>query len=535
MRWRVTERSSGVFVSPPTWLIVVCVVSLVESTSVTENAREPRIGVLVVAYNAVTTLASVLDRIPQDFRERIAEIFVCDDASHDATHLVALGYQQTVPDLPLTVIRHEQNLGYGGNQKAGYDLAIEHDLDIIVLLHGDGQYAPERLASIVEPLVRGEADAVFGSRMMAEGGARRGGMPLYKYVGNKVLTRFENAVAGAELTEWHSGYRAYSVEALKSIPFHHNSDGFNFDTQIIIQLIDRGMRIVEVPIPTYYGDEICYVDGLGYARDVSRDVVRYRLGKMGFTPGDQGSVDAEYGLKEGEGSSHSRILELLEGLPPSKVLDLGCSSGLLSDLIRKLGHHVTGVDREAFPETLDRVDAFAVGDLEDGIPAEVGTGYDVVIAADVLEHLRRPEELMDEITRVLRPDGRLIVSVPNFGHWYPRTRTLVGAFDYDQRGILDKTHYRFFTRKSLARMVQRAGFEIRRHREVGLPFDVLSGDGGSVPTRVLRSVDKVAVSLRPTLFAYQFVWHLQRPSAPSVLSRARAAEGSPDETAASAG
>jgi SAM-dependent methyltransferase len=197
-----------------------------------------------------------------------------------------------------------------------------------------------------------------------------------------------------------------------------------------------------------------------------------------------------------------------------------------------MGHHVTGVDREAFPETLKNVDEFAVGDLEDGIPAEVGTGYDVVIAADVLEHLRHPEELMDEITRVLRPDGRLIVSVPNFGHWYPRTRTLVGAFDYDQRGILDKTHYRFFTRKSLARMVQRAGFEIRRHREVGLPFDVLSGDGGSVPTRLLRSVDKVAVSLRPTLFAYQFVWHLQRPSAPSVLSRARAAEGAPDETGA---
>ena len=120
-----------------------------------------------------------------------------------------------MPDLPLTVIRHERNLGYGGNQKAGYDLAIEHGLDIIVLLHGDGQYAPELLASIVAPLVRGEADAVFGSRMMAEGGARRGGMPLYKYVGNKVLTRFENAVAGAELTEWHSGYRAYWVEALR--------------------------------------------------------------------------------------------------------------------------------------------------------------------------------------------------------------------------------------------------------------------------------------------------------------------------------
>ena len=479
----------------------------------------------MVAYNAVTTLASVLDRIPQDFRGRIAEIFVCDDASRDATHLVALGYQQTSPDLPITVIRHEKNLGYGGNQKAGYDLAIEHDLDIIVLLHGDGQYAPERLAAIVEPLVRGEADAVFGSRMMDGGSARRGGMPLYKYIGNKILTRFENAVAGSNLTEWHSGYRAYSVRALKSIPFHRNSDGFNFDTQIIIQLIDRGLRIVEVPIPTYYGDEICYVDGLGYAKDVSKDVVRYRLGKMGFTSGDYGTVDREYGLKESEGSSHSRILELLGDLPPSKVLDLGCSSGLLSERIRKLGHRVTGVDVEMFPETQDRVDEFAVGDLEEGIPAEVGTGFDVVIAADVLEHLRRPEQLMAEIDRVLAPGGRLVVSVPNFGHWYPRTRSMVGAFDYDQRGILDKTHYRFFTRNSLARMIRNAGFEIRRQRQVGLPFDVLAGTGGSLGTRFVRAVDRVTVSLRPTLFAYQFVWHLARPNAPELVTRTFAGEG----------
>ncbi|MGZ4639034.1 MAG: methyltransferase domain-containing protein, partial [Actinomycetes bacterium] len=494
-------------------------VGVSSESPVSESRPEPRIGVLVVAYNAVTTLASVLDRIPQDFRSRIDEILICDDASHDATHLVALGYQQTAPELPITVIRHDKNLGYGGNQKAGYDLAIAHGLDIVVLLHGDGQYAPECLASIVEPLVRGEADAVFGSRMIKAGAARRGGMPYYKYVGNKILTRFENAVAGANLTEWHSGYRAYAVDVLKSIPFHRNSDGFDFDTQIIIQLIDRGKRIVEVPIPTYYGDEVCYVNGLGYAKDVSMDVVRYRLGKMGFSSGDCGSVDADYGLKDGEGSSHSLILTLLADLPPSKILDLGCSSGLLSARIRKMGHRVTGVDREAFPEISDRVDEFAAGDLEDGIPAAVGTGFDVVIAADVLEHLRQPERLLDDIARVMDPHGRLIVSVPNFGHWYPRTRSLVGAFDYDQRGILDKTHYRFFTRKSLARMVHNAGFEIRRHSEVGLPFDVLARDGGSLGTRILRRLDSVTVSLRPTLFAYQFVLHLERSPRPELVSR----------------
>ena len=474
---------------------------------------------LIVAYNAVTTLANVLDRIPRDFRDQIAEIIVSDDASHDATHLVALGYKQLAPELPLTVIRHERNLGYGGNQKAGYQLAIEHDLDIIVLLHGDGQYAPESLPDIVAPLASGEADAVMGSRMMIPKAARRGGMPAYKYVGNRILTRFENAMAGAHLTEWHSGYRAYRVDALRSLPFQRNSDGFNFDTQIIIQLLDHGKRIVEVPIPTYYGDEVCYVDGLRYAKDVSKDVVRYRLGKMGFSTGDLGSVSDEYELKDSETSSHGTILSLLSDLPPSKVLDLGCSSGLLAERIRATGHRVTGVDRVALPGTLDRVDEFAVGDLEDGIPVEVGSGFDVVIAADVLEHLREPEKLLADIRNVLRPEGRLIVSVPNFGHWYPRTRTLAGAFDYDQRGILDRTHYRFFTRKSLDRVVRNAGFEVRRRREVGLPFEVLSGENKSLFARVLRALDRFLVSLRPTLFAYQFVLHLETPGGPSLVRR----------------
>ncbi|MCY7300181.1 MAG: glycosyltransferase family 2 protein, partial [Ilumatobacteraceae bacterium] len=244
----------------------------------------PRIGVLVVAYNAASTLASVLDRLPQQFRTRVDHVLVCDDASHDATHLIALGYQ-TISDLPLTVVKHPRNLGYGGNQKSGYRWAIEHGLDIIVLLHGDGQYQPEVIETIIEPLESGRCDAVFGSRMMVRGAARSGGMPVYKWVGNKILTRVENAIAGMELSEWHSGYRAYNVEALRQIDFEANSDGFDFDTQIILQLHEAGKQIHEVPIPTYYGDEICHVNGMRYARDIVGHVTRYRLAVMGFGGG----------------------------------------------------------------------------------------------------------------------------------------------------------------------------------------------------------------------------------------------------------
>jgi methionine biosynthesis protein MetW len=467
----------------------------------------PRIGILVVAYNAASTLARVLDRIPESFRPRIDEIFVCDDYSQDATYLVGLGYKQ-LSDLPLTVIRHPKNLGYGGNQKAGYRLAIEHGLDIIVLLHGDGQYAPESIESLVDPLVRGEADAVFGSRMIVPGDARKGGMPLYKYVGNRILTGFQNATLGTHFSEFHSGYRAYSVAALASIPFEQNSDGFNFDTQIILQFVDGGRRIVEVPIPTYYGDEICYVKGIQYAKDVTADVLRYRFNKMGFGAGSTVQTTSEYQLKEGDDSSHGYITSWMSTFPASRVLDLGCSGGRLGERLRAQGHEVTGIEIELIPGAAQRLDRLIIADLEKSLPVNAGTEYDVVVAGDILEHVRAPERLLEEMRRVVRPGGTAVVSVPNFGHWYARARVALGLFDYDTRGILDHGHLRFFTRRSFRRLVKRSGWSISRTEYVGLPIDVLADNGPTRTSRLVRRIDSLLVRLRPTLFAYQFLFQL---------------------------
>ena len=466
------------------------------------SVAKKKIGVLVVAYNAAATLARVLDRIPESIRPDIEEVIVSDDHSDDSTYLVGLGYQQ-ISDLPITLIRQPANLGYGGNQKAGYELAIEHGLDIVVMLHGDGQYAPESLPEIVEPLLNGEADAVFGSRIMIKGAARKGGMPLYKYVGNRILSRFENAALGTELSEFHSGYRAYSVSALKQLPFERNSDGFNFDTQIIIQLHDAGMRIAEVPIPTYYGDEICYVDGMGYAADVTKDVVAYRLQKAGFGDGSRIALSEEYQLKPSEDSSHGRISTLLKSRPPSRILDLGCSSGLLSARLQDMGHKVTGVDVVEIAGVGERTSAFYKADLNDGIPTEVGTGFDIVLAADVLEHLVNPGTLMSQVKGVLRPDGVALFCVPNIAHWYPRLRSTLGMFDYDQRGILDATHLRFFTRRSIRKLIERQGFTIRRIEVVGLPLDALGMDGSKA--KLFRLVDRLLLDFWPTMFGYQFI------------------------------
>lgn len=225
----------------------------------------PRIGIFIINYNAVNHLIDTIRRIPPQIYEVVEEIFVIDDCSADNSYYAALGFKHEQHVSKLTVHRNERNQGYGGNQKVGYQYAIDRGLDIVALVHGDGQYAPEALPALLEPLTKGNADMVFGSRMSERGQALRGGMPLYKYIGNRILTSIQNRLSGLNLSEYHSGYRLYSTKALQSIPFHSFTNTWHFDTEIILALHERGLRIVEAPIPTYYGEEICHVNGIPYA------------------------------------------------------------------------------------------------------------------------------------------------------------------------------------------------------------------------------------------------------------------------------
>jgi glycosyltransferase involved in cell wall biosynthesis len=466
--------------------------------------------VLVVAYNAATTLAQTLSRLPQSFVDMVDHVVVCDDASADDTYEIAMTFRGTAA-FPVTVVKHERNLGYGGNQKAGYAWAQEHGLDVVVLLHGDGQYAPECVEDLVAPLVAGEADAVFGSRMLDKGGALKGGMPKYKYVGNKILTGFQNALTGQRLSEWHSGYRAYRLDALADLDLASYSNGFDFDTEIILGLIESRKRIVEVPIPTYYGDEICYVNGLAYARDVSRDVLRHWAARHGFGGGVASQESDDYALKEDYGS-HAVLLEWLAHREPSRVLDAGCYDGRFADRARRLGHHLTGVDRNKHDGVAERVDAFIEADLNEPLPHDMDGRYDVVVAGDILEHVVEPHLLLQDLARKVAPGGELLVSVPNFGHWYPRGRIAAGKFDYDQRGPLDRGHIRFFTRDMMEQLIDSCGLRVLEARTVGTPFNtfVENTEPGrrSALLRAAASADRRLVRVWPRMFAYQFLYRL---------------------------
>jgi 2-polyprenyl-3-methyl-5-hydroxy-6-metoxy-1,4-benzoquinol methylase len=241
---------------------------------------------------------------------------------------------------------------------------------------------------------------------------------------------------------------------------------------------------------------------------------------MGFGTHTWVPASDEYDFKEGEGSSHTVLLDMLSDVPPGRVLDLGSSGGRLAERLRKLGHHVTGVDGIEVDGVRDRVDEFVLGDLEHGIPASVGSGFDVVIAADVIEHVTHPSRLLRQMADVVAGTGEILISTPNIGHWYPRVRVASGMFDYDRRGILDETHLRFFSRRSLLRAVRASGIEVLEMRYTGLPFDVLSS-GNTLPSRTAGRVDRFLVKLRPTLFGYQFIVRARPHHAGSVTDEPR--------------
>jgi glycosyltransferase involved in cell wall biosynthesis len=479
-----------------------------------------RVGIILVAYNAERTINAVLDRIPETFWDRCAGVWLSDDGSGDTTHKMAVEWRQLHPQLPLTIVRQPVNLGYGGNQKAGYHWAIDNELDCVVLLHGDGQYAPEIIEDIIAPIERGEAKAVLGSRMLTRGGARRGGMPLYKFVGNRILTTFQNWITGIHLAEWHSGYRAYAVDVLKKIDFNGNSDGFDFDTEILLQVLSAGGHIGEVPIPTYYGEEVSYVNGMKYAKDVVIDSIAWRLQKKGFGAGHLASVGTDYAMRDAATSSHQAIISRLSHEGPSRILDVGCAAGWTSEILADR-HTVVGVDQFAHPGVTDRMSEFIKADLGKGLPSKVGSGYDVVVAADVLEHLATPEHLLAQFKDVLNPDGFMLVSVPNVGHWYPRLRSLIGTFEYDQRGILDSTHLRFYNRRSFRRLLRIGGYHLKVETPLGFPAEALGPgmrDDPPLVVRLIQAFEKVGLKLYPTLFAYQFLCELVPPVRSEVVT-----------------
>jgi glycosyltransferase involved in cell wall biosynthesis len=234
-----------------------------------------KIAVVMPAYKAEKTVVATYEALPKDW---IDDVILVDDASPDRTVSVAR-------TLPIFVHVHPKNRGYGGNQKTCYRLARERGADIVVMVHPDHQYDPSFIPEMVKLMVDGGARAVFGSRMMIRAGALKGGMPKWKYVANIALTWIGNAALGLTLTEFHSGFRAYETSIFKEIDIEKNSDDFIFDTQIIIQLVDRKIPIREIPISTRYFPEASQISlrrSIEYGFGILKNLFLYKTGLRKF-------------------------------------------------------------------------------------------------------------------------------------------------------------------------------------------------------------------------------------------------------------
>ena len=481
----------------------------------TADAPKPRLLIFIVAYNAESTIESVLKRIPDTLADDYhVEILMIDDSSQDATFERSEEVRRT-GDIPfkLHVLFNPVNQGYGGNQKIGFHFAIERSFDFVALVHGDGQYAPECLGELVKPLADGDADAVFGSRMMTPGGALGGGMPHYKFVGNKVLTTFQNWALRSQLSEFHSGYRIYSIAALRKIPFHLNTNVFHFDTEIIIQLMLAGQRIREIPIPTYYGDEICNVDGLKYAWDVFIATMKARAQELSIfydrkydcTPAQAGHE--QYEAKMGFESPHSRVVK--EVGFGKRVLDLGSAGGYVSEKLGVQDCHLTAVDQFPIADNL-RIDEFIQFDLNDGLPPIELEEYDFVLMLDVIEHLLSPEDFVTCLKSATKYTDNItiVVSTGNVGFFIARLMLLFGQFNYGKRGILDITHTRLFTFGTLRRLFEQAGFDVEEMIGLPAPFPLAFGDNWMA--RALLRMNLGLIRLWKSAFAYQ-IYMIARP------------------------
>jgi glycosyltransferase involved in cell wall biosynthesis len=392
------------------------------------DLRGKRLLIFIVAYNAESTIEKVLTRIPKSLHSDQVEVLIIDDSSQDETFRNGLRYQQKQSDFRITVLRTPANQGYGGNQKLGYRYAIDQGFDIVALVHGDGQYAPEELPALLDPLLHNETDAVFGSRMIDKKAARRGGMPLYKWIGNQVLTAFQNAILKTRLSEFHSGYRLYSTTALAQIPFEKNTNDFHFDTEIIIQFVLKKLRITELQIPTFYGDEICHVNGLRYAWNIFRSTIKARLCGIQLFYDRRFDVDVRPAAHSDKlGFPSSQTFAVKACIPGRCVLQLGIGHGNVAAELEKKLCHVTAIDFAA-SELSEKRTALPFAS-KPTVPANISR-YHQILLMDLIEHVHDPENFMDELRRKAmgrRPE--VIITAANVAFFVTRIMLALGQFN----------------------------------------------------------------------------------------------------------
>lgn len=464
--------------------------------------------IYIVTYNHEDFIQKTLDRIDEKlFNNYETEILVNDDASKDNTFRILEKIKKDFSKkAKFTILSNPVNLGYGGNQKIGYFYSIKHNFDYVALLHGDGQYKPEIMGDLIQALEKENAKAVFGSRMISKYGALKGGMPLYKFIGNKILTYLQNKILKSSLSEFHSGYRVYDIEALKKIPFHMNSNDFSFDTEIIIQFLISKQKIFEVPIPTYYGKEISYVNGIYYAYRIIVESLKAKIQRYGILyekKYDLNIKEVKYFYKKDFISTH--LISFKEIKNNSLILDIGAGQGdLIKDLVEQKNCKAIGIDKIEKKISFKNID-FMTCDLDEELPNLDYTKLDYMLVLDVIEHLKDPEDFLKKLYDKTSENEKIeiLISTPNISFFIIRFMLLFGFFNYGKMGILDKTHTRLFTFQSFKKLIEDSNFEIVKTNGVPAPFPLAIGN--NLLSKIMINLNNFGISIWKSFFSYQII------------------------------
>lgn len=483
-----------------------------------------KILIYIVSFNHEKFIEKVLNRINNRvFDVYDTEILVSDDNSKDRTLEILNNYKKTINNnkFKFSVISNPVNQGYGGNQKIGYHYAIKNNFDYVVLLHGDGQYAPELIEDLLTKIQADNSQAVFGSRMMKGNSAIKGGMPLYKFIGNKILTYLQNKILKSSLSEFHSGYRVYSVEALKKIPFSFNSNDYSFDTEIIIQILFSNQKISEISIPTYYGEEISYVNGFYYAYRIMIETIKAKIQKFNIFYDHKYDVFPEennYVLKDNFKSTHSEVIKNIR--ENSFILDIGCNDGSLSKLImEKKNSKIVGVDYQKKTK-FDLFELYNI-DLNKKLPDIDYNQFDYILILDVIEHLNNPEKFLNNLYEKIKENEKIkiFISTGNVAFLIIRLMLMFGSFNYGKKGILDKTHTRLFTFDSFTNLLVSSNFRIVQRRGIPCPFPLVIKN--KLFSKILIQINSLCILLSKKMFSYQMFFEIKpNPSLNLLLKKA---------------
>lgn len=384
-------------------------------------------------------------------------------------------------DLPnLRWRTNPRRYGYGGRRKVAFEYALEHGFDEILVLDEDDEEATQHLAVFLAPAEISEV--VIGA-------------PRARTLAQRCNAAVLRALLGLRLTSFGPGVRSYSCEVLRRIPYALAADDERFDTEILIQCRALGVEMQEVALP---------ITGARIGSIAA--AIAYRLHQLHVQQNGAFLVDRDvhYTLKHSPYGSHMQVLDAIQ--PGSRVLDLGCSQGLLAKSLRAKNVRIVGVDIGPADRVSRDLDAYHRRDLEEPLEIPEERVFDYVVLSDVIEHVKEREQLLRSARRYLKPNGRLLISTPNIAIWFYRLSLAAGRFEYGPRGVLDETHVHLYTRSTFRREVERGGFRILRERVTSLPFEVVfESTGQSRFVAALSYFYYLCARIYPKMFAYQFL------------------------------